>query len=666
MKDEEGSREGEELELRTEDLDTYDSDCDDISNAQAVLMANISNYGSNVISEAQQDSMILSVIEQMSEQMINHINNWEKANKEQNKESVTAELDRYKERVKTFEQCLNIDLNSREKMIDSQMDDMIREKLALKEQVDSLKQNLSKQIKEKECLLQTFMVFKNESKEKEDKYIENETGLEKKIKELDNILFKVGQSAQTVHMLTKPQAFYDDIHKQALGYQNPFHLKKAQQIKPTLYDGIVMSDKHVAMPVIDDEETLILEDIFYVCLYLLIRLVQRGLHAQVRTVRTDRGTELLNKTLHAYFAQEGIEHQMSVARTPEQNGIVERRNPTLVEAARTMLSAAKVPLYFWAEAIATTCFTQNRPLVIPRHEKTPYHIINGQKPSVMFFHIFGSLCSIVKDGENLDKMKEKCAACIFVGNSTTSRAYQMASDHISSDPVPQCPTMALEQDSLSPIPQSQENVTQAAEIVATLNELDLLFSPMFDELLNGTTLFASNQAPTQVPTVTANENIIQAKTNKEYAQVGEDEFINVFSTPVQEQGETSSHYVDSSNMHTFNQRYPFEHRWIKDPPLEQIIGNPSQSNRTRCQLETDGEICMFALTVSRTKQKNIKEAIADSAWIEAMQEELHQFDRLDVWELVDKPLYKNVINIKWIWKNKRDEENNIIPTKLFL
>ncbi|GJW72097.1 retrovirus-related pol polyprotein from transposon TNT 1-94 [Tanacetum coccineum] len=192
--------------------------------------------------------------------MINHVNNWEKANKEQNNESVTAELERYKERVKTFEQRLNIDLSSREKMIDSQMDDMIKEKLALKEQVDSLEQNLSKQIKEKECLLQTFTVFKSESKEKEDKYMENKIDLEKKIKELDNIIFKVGQSAQTVHMLTKPQAFYDNIHKQALGYQNPFYLKKAQRIKPTLYDGIVISAKHVAMPVIDDEETLILEE----------------------------------------------------------------------------------------------------------------------------------------------------------------------------------------------------------------------------------------------------------------------------------------------------------------------------------------------------------------------------------------------------------------------
>ncbi|GJW19677.1 hypothetical protein Tco_0027113 [Tanacetum coccineum] len=165
--------------FQTEDLDTYDFNCDDLSTAQAVLMANISNYGSDVISK-------------------------EKANKEHNNESITAELERYKEMVKAFEQHLNIDLSSREKIIDSQMHDMIREKLALKEQVDSLEQNLSKQIKENESLFKTFTVFKNESKEKENKYLENEIDLEKKIKELDNIVYKVGQSAQTVHMLTKP------------------------------------------------------------------------------------------------------------------------------------------------------------------------------------------------------------------------------------------------------------------------------------------------------------------------------------------------------------------------------------------------------------------------------------------------------------------------------
>nr|GEX08279.1 hypothetical protein [Tanacetum cinerariifolium] len=116
---------------------------------------------------------------------------------------------------------------------------------------------------------------------------------------------------------------------------------------------------------------------------------------------------------------------------------------------------------------------------------------------------------------------------------------------------------------------------------------------------------------------------------EEYAQVENDEFINIFCTPVQDRGETSSRHVDSSNMHTFYQHHPSEHRWTKDHSLEQIIGNPSQSVRTRRQLESDGEMCMFALTMSRTEPKNIKEARADSAWIESMQEELHRFDRLD-------------------------------------
>nr|GFC47567.1 retrovirus-related Pol polyprotein from transposon TNT 1-94 [Tanacetum cinerariifolium] len=294
-----------------------------------------------------------------------------------------------------------------------------------------------------------------------------------------------------------------------------------------------------------------------------------------------------------------------------------------------MLSAAKVLLFFWAEAIATACFTQNRSLVIPRHEKTPYHIINDRKPSVKFFYIFGSVCYIVRDGENLDKMKEKRDECIFVGYSNQSRAYRvfnkrtrvivesihvnfdelphMALDQNSSDPAPECQSMALEHDSLSPGRICQENVSHGDKIDTTSNELDLLFSLMFDELLNGSSKVVSKSsavstvdAPTQrhqyttplnnhttpaptcqtpsiAPTVISSENINQAESHAKNDQVANDEFINIFSTPVQDQGETSLRHVDSSNMHTFYQRYPSEHRWTKDHPLEQVIGNPSQS-----------------------------------------------------------------------------------------
>nr|GFD17863.1 Gag-Pol polyprotein [Tanacetum cinerariifolium] len=145
------------------------------------------------------------------------------------------------------------------------------------------------------------------------------------------------------------------------------------------------------------------------------------------------------------------------------------------------------------------------------------------------------------------------------------------------------------------------------------------------------------QTPPITTSVTSNENITQAEPHDENDEVAEDEFINIFSTPVQDQWETSSRHVDSSNMHTFYQRYPSEQRWTKDHPLEQVIGNPSQSVRTRCQLESNAGMCMFALTVSRTEPKNIKEVMANYAWIESMKEELHQFDRLDVWDLVDRP-----------------------------
>nr|GFA08561.1 putative ribonuclease H-like domain-containing protein [Tanacetum cinerariifolium] len=206
----------------------------------------------------------------------------------------------------------------------------------------------------------------------------------------------------------------------------------------------------------------------------------------------------------------GILHQTSVARTPEQNGVVERRNRTLVEAARTMLSAVKVPLFFWVEAIATPCFTQNRSLVIPRHEKTPYHIINDWKPSVKFFYIFGSLCYIVRDGENLNKMKEKVVSKSSAINTADA-----------------------------PTQRQKQHTTP---------------------LTNQTTIDPTCQVPIQAPTVASTENINQAEMIAENTQIADDEFINIFCTP----------------------------------------------------------------------------------------EELHQFDRLDVWELVERPLCKNVINKKWL------------------
>ncbi|GJV86239.1 putative reverse transcriptase domain-containing protein [Tanacetum coccineum] len=201
--------------LQTDDLDAYDSDCDDICLAKAVLMANLSSCDSYVLSE-------------------------DKANNESKivNESLTVELERYKERVKFIEQRFNVDLSSHEKFIYSQMDDMIRTKntkfAAIKTEIDTLKQTLSKHVKEKESLLTTLNGFKMEFKERESKSIDKEIVLENKIKELENIV--------------------------SLGYQNPFYLKRAQEIKPILYDGNVLSNTHDVLSMVDKEETLILAE----------------------------------------------------------------------------------------------------------------------------------------------------------------------------------------------------------------------------------------------------------------------------------------------------------------------------------------------------------------------------------------------------------------------
>ncbi|GJU06336.1 hypothetical protein Tco_1122766 [Tanacetum coccineum] len=213
--------------VKLHDLDVYDSDYDDFSTAKAVLMANLSSYwvrfisSEDTYSSTQQDAMILSMLEQLS----NQVTNCNKVNKDNliANESLSTELERYKERVKLLEEKQNIDLSTRKKLI---MDDIIQEKNAqfadFEKEINYLKQTLSEQSNEKELLTKTFNVFKNESKEKEAKNIDKEISLEKKVKELDNI--------------------------------------KAQQIRPMLYDGSVIAKETNVISIVDSKETLMLEE----------------------------------------------------------------------------------------------------------------------------------------------------------------------------------------------------------------------------------------------------------------------------------------------------------------------------------------------------------------------------------------------------------------------
>lgn len=138
-----------------------------------------------------------------------------------------------------------------------------------------------------------------------------------------------------------------------------------------------------------------------------VKKIQVFLQLPVQKVRSDNGTEFKNEVLQSYLQSVGISHNFSAVRTPQQNGVVERKNRTLVEAARTMLAISNLPMHFWAEAVSTACFTQNRTIINKRLNKTAYEIINNRKPNIRFLRVFGCRCFVMNDRDTLGKFEKK-------------------------------------------------------------------------------------------------------------------------------------------------------------------------------------------------------------------------------------------------------------------
>nr|GEX58539.1 retrovirus-related Pol polyprotein from transposon TNT 1-94 [Tanacetum cinerariifolium] len=242
--------------------------------------------------------------------------------------------------------------------------------------------------------------------------------------------------------------------------------------------------------------------------------------------------------------------------------VVEKRNQTLVEAARTMLIFSRAPLFLWAEAIATACFTQNR-FIIHRHfNKTPYELINGRKPDISFLYVFGALCYPKNDREDIRKLGAKGLDLTYAPSTITSQQ-------------------------------------------PTEGELDLLFEAMYDDYIGGQPSATARTVPVAQAQQVRQTNkeirlISNSKTvadNVPNAMFDGNTFVNPsVNTSTSTAESSSSHNVDPSNMYTFYQPYPHEFQWTKDHPLEQVIGEPLRPVLTRNQLRSNGDMCMYALT----------------------------------------------------------------------
>ncbi|GJU97945.1 ribonuclease H-like domain-containing protein [Tanacetum coccineum] len=153
--------------------------------------------------------------------------------------------------------------------------------------------------------------------------------------------------------------------------------------------------------------------------------IEKLIDLKVKVIRCDNRTEFKNRVMNQFCEIKGIKREFSVARTPQQNGVAERKNRTLIEAARTMLADSKLPTTFWAKAVNTACYVQNKVLVIKPHNKAPYELFLGRKPALSFMKPFGCPVTILNTIDHLGKFDGKADEGFFVGYSTNSKAYRV-------------------------------------------------------------------------------------------------------------------------------------------------------------------------------------------------------------------------------------------------
>nr|GEZ79500.1 retrovirus-related Pol polyprotein from transposon TNT 1-94 [Tanacetum cinerariifolium] len=235
-----------------------------------------------------------------------------------------------------------------------------------------------------------------------------------------------------------------------------------------------------------------------------IKKTQVNHQLQVQRVRTDNGMEFKNKTLAKFFDEVGITQQFLAVRTPQQNGVMERRNQTLVEAARTMLTFANLPLFLWAEAIATACFTQNRLIIHKRFDKIPYELMNKRTPNIKFFHVFGCRCYILNDYEDVGKLKAKGDIRVFIGYSKESAAFRIYNKQtckiyesviVNFDEISE---MAFKQLSLEPGLSNlnktgkSSNPSVSRVLETSKKDLEDLFQKIYDEYFNASKIMKSS------------------------------------------------------------------------------------------------------------------------------------------------------------------------------
>ncbi|GJX80759.1 putative ribonuclease H-like domain-containing protein [Tanacetum coccineum] len=387
-----------------------------------------------------------------------------------------------------------------------------------------------------------------------------------------------------------------------------------------------------------------------------IKEIENLVDKKVKIIRSDNGTEFKNKVMDDFCREKGIKREYSVARTPQQNGVAERRNRTLIEAARTMLADSKLPTTFWAEAVSTACYVQNRVLVVKPHNKTPYELFRGFKPALSFMRPFGCHVTILNTLDSLGKFDGKSDEGFFVGYSLSSKAFRVYNTRtrrveenlhigfLENKPMIEGtgPKWLFDIDSLTQsmnyVPVTAGTVSNDSAGTSEENSQDCIVMPIWKD----TSYFDS-------PTKDVDNG--EPKTADDAQKQVED-------GPNNENAEQERFADDSStkDVNAAGQQVNTASPDVNTGSLKLNVVGPSVNTASPNEQDSTEE-------EPEIKPTSIAKALSDSSWVEAMQEELLQFKLQQVWILVDLPNGKKAIGTKWVFRNKKDERGIMIRNK---
>ncbi|KAL9261054.1 Retrovirus-related Pol polyprotein from transposon TNT 1-94-like protein [Drosera capensis] len=301
--------------------------------------------------------------------------------------------------------------------------------------------------------------------------------------------------------------------------------------------------------------------------------------------------------IDVYCNDHGIKHNFSAPRSPQQNGVAERKNRALIEATRTMLADANLFKRFWAEVVNTACYIQNRCSIHKLYKKTSHELWKGKTPSVKYFHAFGCICYIHNNNKNyIQKFDPKVDEATFLGYSTNSKEFRIYN-------------------------RNTQIIEEAVHVSFDEKEIFPRDTNVFDEEC----AYNEQTAEEIIDTVDKEESSAHDSTAVEAEE--------------QSQQQLKSHEQD-------------KRRWIKAHTQDDIIGDKNATVQTR--RATNAE-CLASCFISEIEPKVINEALNDPNWVDAMQEELNEFKRNEVWYLTQRPKTYPVVGCKWVFRNKSDE-----------